>query len=47
MATGVLKPRLAMLWAADWNFVAFLVLGTAAANTVAQTVKKPDINAGG
>lgn len=43
VATGVLKPRWAVVWAAFWNFVAFLVFGTAVANTVAETVKRPDI----
>jgi PiT family inorganic phosphate transporter len=43
VATGVLRPRLAVLWAAFWNFIAFLVFGTAVANTVAATVKTPEI----
>src|SRR5438067_2297272 len=43
VATGVLRPRLAVAWAAFWNFIAFLVFGTAVANTVAQTVKTPEI----
>jgi inorganic phosphate transporter, PiT family len=38
VATGVLKPRHAVAWAAAWNFIAFLVFGTAVANTVANTV---------
>jgi PiT family inorganic phosphate transporter len=38
VATGVLKPRVAVAWAAAWNFIAFLVFGTAVANTVAKTV---------
>jgi PiT family inorganic phosphate transporter len=43
VATGVLKPRVAVAWAAAWNFIAFLVFGTAVANTVAKTVDESDI----
>ena len=39
VATRVLRPRWAVAWAALFNFVAFLVVGTAVANTVGQTVK--------
>jgi inorganic phosphate transporter, PiT family len=39
VATHVLRPRVAVAWAAFFNFVAFLVVGTAVANTVGQTVK--------
>jgi PiT family inorganic phosphate transporter len=39
VATHVLRPRIAVAWAAAFNFVAFLVVGTGVANTVAQTVK--------
>jgi inorganic phosphate transporter, PiT family len=39
VATRVLRPRVAVLWAAFFNFIAFLVVGTAVANTVGQTVK--------
>ena len=38
VATRVLKPRWAVLWAAGWNFVAFFFVGTAVANTVGGTV---------
>jgi len=38
VATRVLKPRWAVLWAAGWNLVAFFFVGTAVANTVGQTV---------
>lgn len=38
VATRVLKPRWAVLWAAGWNFVAFFFVGTAVANTVGSTV---------
>jgi PiT family inorganic phosphate transporter len=34
VSTRVLSPRFAVLWAAFWNFVAFLVFGTAVAATV-------------
>jgi PiT family inorganic phosphate transporter len=34
VSTRVLSPRLAVAWAAVWNFVAFLVFGTAVAKTV-------------
>jgi PiT family inorganic phosphate transporter len=44
IATGVLKPRTAVAWAAGWNFVAFLVFGTAVANTVATVVNEGDIS---
>jgi PiT family inorganic phosphate transporter len=43
IATGVLKPRTAVAWAAGWNFIAFLVFGTAVANTVAKTVDENTI----
>ncbi|HEV7907759.1 MAG TPA: anion permease [Pseudonocardiaceae bacterium] len=39
VATRVLRPRLAVAWAASFNFIAFLVVGTAVANTVGQTIK--------
>jgi PiT family inorganic phosphate transporter len=39
VATHVLRPRLAVAWAALFNFIAFLLVGTAVANTVGQTVK--------
>src|SRR3954470_19167695 len=39
VATHVLRPRVAVAWAALFNFIAFLVVGTAVANTVGQTVK--------
>ena len=44
IATGVLKPRAAVAWAAGWNFVAFMVFGTAVANTVATVVNEGDIS---
>jgi len=34
VSTQVLKPKLAVAWAAFWNFIAFAVFGTAVASTV-------------
>jgi PiT family inorganic phosphate transporter len=42
VSTRVLTPRMAVLWAAFFNFVAFLVFQTAVANTVGKTVD-PDV----
>jgi hypothetical protein len=39
VATRVLRPRFAVAWAALFNFVAFVFVGTAVANTVGQAVK--------
>jgi inorganic phosphate transporter, PiT family len=39
VATRVLRPRWAVLWAAFFNFIAFVFFGTKVANTVGQTVK--------
>src|SRR3712207_4613554 len=38
VSTRVLTPRLAVAWAAFFNFVAFLVFGTAVAATIAKDV---------
>ena len=38
VSTRVLSPRIAVLWAATFNFVAFLVFGTHVANTIAKDV---------
>jgi PiT family inorganic phosphate transporter len=38
VVTRILRPRWAVAWAL-FNFIAFLVVGTAVANTVGQTVK--------
>jgi inorganic phosphate transporter, PiT family len=43
VATGVLSPRLAVLWAAFFNFAAFLVFGTAVAATIANDVVQQDV----
>jgi PiT family inorganic phosphate transporter len=42
VSTRVLTPRMAVIWAALFNFVAFLVFQTAVANTVGKTVD-PDV----
>ena len=39
VATHVLKPKVAVVWAAGWNFLAFFLIGTAVADTVGETVK--------
>src|SRR5437763_703347 len=44
VSTRVLSPRLAVLWAAFFNFVAFLVFGTKVANTIAKDVVDPKFN---
>ncbi|HJS72125.1 MAG TPA: inorganic phosphate transporter, partial [Acidimicrobiia bacterium] len=36
VSTRVLSPRLAVIWAAFFNFVAFLVFSTHVANTIAK-----------
>lgn len=38
VSTRVLSPRLAVMWAAAFNFIAFLVFGTAVASTIAKDV---------
>jgi PiT family inorganic phosphate transporter len=38
VSTRVLTPRLAVAWAAFFNFAAFLIFGTAVANTIAKDV---------
>ena len=43
MSTRVLSPRLAVVWAAFFNFVAFLVFGTVVAATIAKGVVDPDV----
>ena len=42
VATRVLSPQLAVLWAAFFNFIAFL-LGTKVAATIATGVVDPDV----
>ena len=41
VSTRVLSPRLAVVWAAFFNFVAFLVFGTKVATTIAKDVVDP------
>ena len=43
VSTGVLSPRWAVAWAATFNFIAFLVFGTAVANTIAKDVVNQDV----
>lgn len=43
VSTRVLSPRVAVLWAAVFNFVAFLVFGTEVASTIAKDVVLQDI----
>jgi PiT family inorganic phosphate transporter len=41
VSTRVLTPRLAVLWAAFWNFVAFVVFKTKVADTIAKGIVDP------
>src|ERR687889_1483658 len=43
VSTRVLTPRLAVAWAAFFNFVAFLVFGTHVATTIAKDVVVQDV----
>jgi len=43
VSTRVLSPRLAVLWAAFFNFVAFLIFKTHVANTIAKGVVDRDV----
>ena len=43
VSTRVLSPKLAVLWAAFFNFIAFLVFGTEVANTIAKDVVVQDV----
>src|SRR5215203_581637 len=43
VATRVLSPQLAVLWAAFFNFVAFLVFGLHVANTVGTGIIDPGV----
>src|SRR6266508_1434659 len=42
VSTRVLSPRMAVVWAAVWNFAA-LLLGTKVAATIAKDVVKPEV----
>src|SRR5439155_15438873 len=43
VATRVLSPRYAVVWAAAFNFIAFLVFKTHVASTIAKDVVKQDV----
>src|SRR6266705_3894240 len=43
VSTRVLTPRLAVLWAAFFNFIAFLIFGTKVASTIARGVVQPGV----
>src|SRR3954453_21529069 len=43
VSTGVLAPRYAVIWAAFFNFVAFLIFKTHVANTIAKDVVVQDV----
>ena len=43
VATRVLSPRLAVAWAAFFNFAAFVIFGTAVASTIANDVVIQDV----
>src|SRR3954452_21451790 len=43
VSTGVLSPRWAVVWAAFFNFAAFLVFKTHVANTIAKDVVVQDV----
>lgn len=43
VSTRVLSPRLAVIWAATFNFIAFAVFGTAVAKAIAGDVVKPGV----
>ena len=43
VSTRVLTPRMAVIWAASFNFIAFLVFGTHVATTIAKDVVVQDV----
>src|SRR5881398_3841698 len=43
VSTRVLSPRIAVLWAAFFNFVAFLIFKTKVASTIAKGVVQPTV----
>src|SRR5437870_5427319 len=43
VSTRVLSPRLAVIWAAFFNFIAFLVFGLHVANTIGKGIIDPSI----
>ncbi|MCA1831096.1 MAG: inorganic phosphate transporter [Actinobacteria bacterium] len=46
VSTRVLTPRIAVAWAAVFNFIAFLIFGTHVANTVGKTVDSSVVSQG-
>jgi PiT family inorganic phosphate transporter len=43
VSTGAMRPHLAVLWAAFFNFIAFLVFGVAVATTIGKGIVDPSI----
>src|SRR5512139_3883163 len=43
VSTGAMRPQQAVLWAAFFNFVAFLVFGVAVATTVGKGIVDPSV----
>jgi len=43
VSTGAMSPRWAVMWAAFFNFIAFLVFGVAVASTIGKGIVHPDI----
>src|SRR3954467_6932208 len=43
VSTRVLSPRYAVIWAAAFNFIAFLVFGTKVASAIANDVVNQDV----
>src|SRR5215212_1537903 len=43
VSTKVLSPLLAVIWAAFFNFIAFLVFGLHIANTIGKGIVNPDV----
>src|SRR5215467_664317 len=43
VSTGAMSPRWAVMWAAFFNFMAFLVFGVAVATTIGKGIIHPDI----
>src|SRR5260221_6962398 len=43
VSTRVLSPRYAVLWAAFFNFIAFLIFSTHVANTIGNGVVDPNV----
>src|SRR5688572_1870656 len=43
VATRVLSPRFAVIWAATFNFIAFLIFKTHVASTIAKDVVEQDV----